>query len=94
MKVSASFPALLQAFFTERLVRERSASANTVAGYRDSFRLLLRFASKRLGKSPTALSLDDLDVPFISDFLEHLEKERRNSARTRNGRLAATSHIL
>lgn len=86
---SASFPALLQAFFTERLVQQRQASEHTIAGYRDSFRLLLRFARQRLGKAPSDLTLEDLNAPFLAKFLEHLEKDRGNSARTRNTRLAA-----
>ncbi len=86
---SASFPALLQAFFTERLVQQRQASRHTIAGYRDSFRLLLRFARQRLGKEPSELTLEDLSAPFLGKFLEHLEKDRGNSARTRNARLAA-----
>lgn len=89
MTPSTSFPALLQAFFTERLLRQRNASSHTIAGYRDSFRLLLRFATERIGKKPTNLSLEDLGVSFIGEFLEHLERERHNSARTRNARLAA-----
>ena len=89
MSPPASFPALLQAFFTDRLQRQRKASAHTIAGYRDSFRLLLRFAAARLGKDPSDLSLEDLGPPFIGEFLEHIEKTRRNSARTRNVRLAA-----
>ena len=87
--ISASFPALLQSFFTVRLLRERCASPHTIAGYRDSFRLLLHFAAKRLGKAPSDLMVEDLDAPFIGQFLEHLQTERGNSTRTRNARLAA-----
>ena len=89
MTTNTNFPGLVQAFFTDRLLRQRGASPNTVAGYRDSFRLLLQFAAKRLGKDPSNLSLEDLDAPFLGDFLDHLEKDRSNSARTRNTRLAA-----
>ena len=89
MTSNTNFPALVQAFFTDRLLRQRRASPHTIAGYRDSFRLLLRFAAERLGKEPSNLSLEDLDAPFIGEFLDHLEKERSNSARTRNTRLAA-----
>src|SRR3989337_2363066 len=89
MRTGAGFPALLQAFFTDRLQRQRKASAHTIAGYRDPFRLLLRFAAARLGKGPSNLLLEDLNAPFIVEFLEHIEKTRRNSARTRNVRLAA-----
>jgi site-specific recombinase XerD len=85
----ASFPALIQSFFTDRLLNQLQASAHTVAGYRDTFRLLVRFASKRLGKAPSDLAVEDLDSPFIGDFLEHLQRDRGNGARTRNTRLAA-----
>ena len=85
----ADFPFLLQSFFTDRLFRQRRASPHTIAAYRDSFRLLLRFANERPGKAPSDLALDDLTVPFIGDFLDSLETGRKNSARTRNIRLAA-----
>jgi len=87
--ISASFPSLLQSFFTDRLLRQREASSHTIAGYRDCFRLLLQFAKERLGKMPSQLRIEDLDAPFIGLFLEHLERTRNNSARTRNARLAA-----
>ena len=86
---SASFPALLQRFFTERLLTHQDASAHTVAAYRDTFRLLLRFAQARLGKAPSKLRLEDLDVTFLEAFLIHLERERGNHPRTRNQRLSA-----
>ena len=84
-----TFPALLQSFFTERLLQQWRASPHTVASYRDAFRLLLRFASKKLGKEPSVLSLRDLTLDFISSFLEYVEKGRNNCVRTRNARLAA-----
>jgi site-specific recombinase XerC len=87
--ISASFPCLLQSFFTDRLLRQRQASPHTIAGYRDSFRLLLKFAQERLHKSPSQLRIEDLDAPFIGLFLDHLESTRQNSARTRNVRLGA-----
>lgn len=80
---------LLEKFFTERLLRQRLASAHTVAAYRDTFRLLLHFAHRRLAKAPSQLLLTQLDAPLISDFLDHLETERHASIRTRNARLAA-----
>jgi integrase len=89
MNTPTDFPVLLQAFFTERLMRQRRASAHTIASYRDTFRLLMQFAQRRLNKAPSSLGLPDLDVPFIGAFLDHLENERRNGARTRNARLAA-----
>lgn len=87
--MAAGFQSLLQAFFVDRLVRERRASPNTVAAYRDSFRLLLRFVHDQVGKEPSNVALTDLDAPLVGRFLEHLEVERGNSARTRNVRLAA-----
>jgi site-specific recombinase XerD len=80
---------LLEAFFTDRLQNQRNASPNTIAAYRDAFRLLLTFAQDRLRKPPSALSLSDLEATFVVAFLQHLEKHRGNTARTRNARLAA-----
>ena len=65
MTAHPNFPGLVQAFFIERLLQQRRASTETVAGYRDCFRLLLRFAAQRLGNDPSGLSLEDLDAPFI-----------------------------
>jgi site-specific recombinase XerD len=79
----------LQAYFTDRLTRQRHASSETVAAYRDCLRLLLGFASQRVHKAPSQLDIADLDATVISNFLDHLERERRNSVRTRNARLAA-----
>jgi integrase/recombinase XerD len=87
--ISADLPALLQAFFTDRLLQQRQASPHTLAGYRDCFRLLLHFAKERLGTMPSKLRIEDLDAPFIGLFLDHLESVRKNSARTRNARLGA-----
>lgn len=79
----------LEAWFTDRLIGQRHASPNTVAAYRDSWRLLLQFAQSRTGKQPSKLDIIDLDAQVVGDFLNHLEHERHNSARTRNARLAA-----
>ncbi len=87
--IAADLPALLQAFFTDRLLRQRHASPHTLAAYRDCFRLLLQFATARLGKMPATLRIADLDAPLIGRFLDHLEGVRHNSARTRNARLGA-----
>ena len=81
--------AVLQAFFLERLVAQRNASPQTVAAYRDSFRLLLQFAHQHVGKAPERLDLTDLDAPLVLAFLDHLERTRRNTIRSRNARLAA-----
>jgi integrase/recombinase XerD len=87
--ISASFPSLLQSFFTDSLLRQQQASPHTIAGYRDCFRLLLQFAKKRLSKMPSQIRTEDLDAPFIGLFLDHLESTRKNSARPRNARLGA-----
>jgi site-specific recombinase XerD len=89
MESLVNFPQLLEAFFTDRLMKQRQASQHTIASYSDTFRLLLSFAQRRLKKAPSSLTIEDLDAPFVGAFLEHLEKERGNSARTRNARLAA-----
>ena len=89
MKTSSNLAGLLEAFFVDRLMRQRQASRHTVAAYRDTFCLLLRFAQDHLKKAPSALTLAQLDAPFIGAFLDHLEKDRGNSARSRNVRLAA-----
>jgi integrase/recombinase XerD len=84
----------LQAFFTDRLIGQRQASPHTIAAYRDSFRLLLRYATDQTGKQPCHLDLDDLDAPLIAGFLDHLEHDRNNSTRTRNHRLAAIHSLF
>lgn len=81
--------AYLQRFFTERLGQQMKASPNTVASYRDTFRLLLRYASDQRKKQPTALQVADIDADLVGRFLGDLEKTRSNGARSRNTRLAA-----
>jgi len=84
----------LQAFFTERLGKQRQASPRTVAAYRDTLKLLLVFAHQQIGKLPSQLDWDDLDATMISAFLNHLESERHNSTRTRNVRLTAIRSLF
>lgn len=79
----------VQAFFTDRLLRQQQVSPNTIASYRDTFRLLLAFVQQRTGTRPARLEVEQLDAQLIGAFLEHLETQRGNSARTRNLRLAA-----
>jgi site-specific recombinase XerD len=79
----------LQAFFSDRLMAQRGASPHTVAAYRDTFRLLLRYAANWKHKQPCQLDIADIDAPLVGAFLDHLEHERHNSIRTRNTRLAA-----
>jgi site-specific recombinase XerD len=84
----------LQAFFTDRLLRQRHASPHTVTAYRDTLRLLLSYAANRTGQRPSQLDLADLDAPLIAAFLDHLEHDRHNSVRTRNARLAAIHSLF
>lgn len=86
---NAEFPTLLESFFTERLLAQRRVSPHTIASYRDTFRLLLQFSQKRLRKPPSQLTLADLNVPLLSKFLDDLEADRANGARSRNLRLTA-----
>lgn len=90
----SAFAPLLQSFFTERLIGQRRASVHTVAGYRDTFRLLLRFAATRAGTALSDLDIGQIDAPLVSAFLNHLEHGRGNSVRTRNNRLAAVHSLF
>ncbi len=96
VKVStpATFAALVQAFFTEHLTQQRALSPRTVAAYRDAFVLFLDFAEKRLRRPPTAITLADVTPPLILAFLDHLEKQRHNTPRSRNARLSALRAFL
>jgi len=89
-----SFPALVQQFFTEHLVAQRAVSARTVACYRDALMLFLDFASRKLGKVPTAMQLADVQPDLILAFLDHLEHDRHNAVRSRNLRLTALRAFL
>ena len=93
-KAPPSFPELVQAFFADYLTQQRALSAQTVAAYRDAFMLFLRFAEARLGKPPTMMALSDLTPGLITAFLDDLEKQRHNSVRSRNARLAALRSFL
>ena len=84
----------LQGFFVDRLVGQRAASPNTIAAYRTSLLLLVRFASEQTGKKPNQLDIADLDAPLVAAFLQHLESDRLNSPRTRNNRLAAIHSLF
>ena len=85
---------VLQGFFTDRLARQKKASPNTVAAYRDTLRLLLAFARDKTGKPPSMLSLADLNATLIGAFLQHLEDDRGNGSATRNARLAAIHSLF
>lgn len=89
MSESTPLPGLIEGFFTQRLANQRRASPHTIASYRDTFRLLFQFAQQCLRKEPSALLLADMDAPLLCNFLDHLEENRHNCARSRNTRLAA-----
>lgn len=89
MKVPAELPPLLESFFTQRLMAQRNASPHTIAAYRDTFSLLLKFAQKHLKREPSQLTLENLDATFIASFLDNLESARHCCPRSRNVRLAA-----
>jgi len=85
---------LLQDFFYKRLIQQRRVSPQTIASYRDTFRLLLKFAEQKLNKSITKLALSDLNTTLVLDFLDYLEIKRQNGVRSRNIRLAAIRSFL
>ncbi len=86
--------ATIQAFFTERLARQRRASGHTIAAYRDTLRLLLGFTAERTRTPPSRLDIADLNAPLVAAFPDHLEHDRGNSIRTRNARLAAICSLF
>jgi integrase/recombinase XerD len=88
------FPAVLQVFFTDRLMRQLRASAHTVASYRDTFQLLLRHVERRYRKQPSAVTFGDLNADCVLGFLDDLERSRGNGARTRNARLSAIHSLF
>lgn len=89
-----SFAALVQAYFTEYLTQQRALSPQTIAAYRDGFVLFLNFAEIRLNKPPATMALADITPELIMAFLDHLERQRHNSVRSRNARLAALRSFL
>jgi site-specific recombinase XerD len=89
MTSTPSLAVLLESFFTQRLMKQRAASPHTISSYRDTFRLLLQFAQKRLRKPPSRLALEEIDAPLIVAFLDEMEKSRSISPRSRNLRLTA-----
>ena len=90
----SDFATLVEEFFLHRLIRQRNSSPQTVAAYRDCFRLIFEFAREHRNKPADRMSLADLDAPFVLAFLDHLERVRKNSVRSRNARLAAIRSFL
>ena len=87
MSHPAGFPALLESFFTKRLIAQRRASPHTIASYRDTFHMLLQFTHRQLGKSASQITLEDLNAPLVGAFLDDLERGRHNGVRSRNLRM-------
>lgn len=94
MTVNAGFAPLLERYFTQRLMQQRQVSPHTISSYRDTFRLFLKFAQARLHKPPAKLQFEDVAAPLIVAFLEHLEKQRGSSIRSRNLRLTAIHSLF
>src|SRR5258706_5308828 len=92
--IPPSFAALVQAFFAEHLTQQRAVSPRTVASYRDAFVLFLDFAERQLHKQPTLIRLEEITPALILSFLDHLERDRGNTVRSRNARLAALRGFL
>ena len=86
--MSSTFFTLIQQFFGS-LSTQRNLSSHTLTAYRDTFRLLLRFLADREGGAIDQLRLEMLTPDAVLAFLEHLERARGNTIRTRNARLAA-----
>ena len=89
MNTSLGLAALLERFFTQRLMQQRQASPHTVSSYRDTFRQFLKFTEQRLHKAPSQLNFQEIDAPLIMAFLDHSEKHQGVSIRSRNLRLTA-----
>ena len=89
MTTSTSFAALLERFFTQRLMLQRQASPHTISSYRDAFRQFLKFTQQRLHKMPSSLNFEEIDAPLVAAFLDHLEMHQGVSVRSRNLRLTA-----
>lgn len=90
----SKFASLLQLFFIDRLMKQKNVSPQTVAAYRDAFKLLISFLEIQLKKAPDAITLNDLSSKSILSFLDFLETERGNSIRSRNARLAAIRSFM
>jgi len=89
MTTTASFAALLERFFTQRLMQQRQASPHTISSYRDTFRQFLKFVQQRSHKPPSRLNFEEIEAPLIVAFLDDLEKNHGLSVRSRNLRLTA-----
>src|SRR2546426_1675796 len=97
MNHPAGFPALLESFFTKRLIAQRRASPYTIASYRDTFHVLLQFIQQKLGKAVSQITLEDLNAPMIGVFLDDLEHSRhkdRKSTRLNSSHLVISYAVF
>ncbi|MFZ4441124.1 MAG: site-specific integrase [Syntrophales bacterium] len=93
-KPTIGFPALIQDFFCQRLIAQQNASPQTIASYRDTFRLFFQYTKEKMNKEPASLRLPDINAQLVLDFLDYLENERGNTQRSRNLRLAAIRSFM
>jgi integrase/recombinase XerD len=93
-KSETGFATLLQNFFCHRLITQQNVSPQTIASYRDTFRLFFQYAQKKIKKAPASFQLTDMNAQLVLDFLDHLENERSNAERSRNLRLAAIRSFM
>jgi integrase/recombinase XerD len=89
--MATDFAVYLHRFLTAHLAGLRGCSPNTVASYRDTFKLLIVFFRDDRSIPPEKLTLDCIDAAATTRFLDWLETSRHNSISTRNQRLAAIS---
>jgi integrase/recombinase XerD len=88
------FSTLIQDFFCQRLIAQQNVSPQTIASYRDTFRLFFQYTQEKMNKEPASLQLSDMNAQLVLDFLDYLENERGNTQRSRNLRLAAIRSFM
>jgi site-specific recombinase XerD len=93
-QTAPTFAALVQEFFGQYMLQQRALSPRTVASYRDTFVLLLRYAEESMALPAHSFKFADMSARFLAGFLDHLEAQRNNSVRSRNVRLAAVRSFL
>jgi len=94
MKTQNNFPKILQDYFLKHLIQQQNVSDKTIKSYRDTFKLLFMFAEIKFNIKASRLLLEHLDAAFVSQFLNYLETDRKNTIRTRNARFAALRSFL
>ena len=89
--MATDFAVFLRRFLTGHLAGLRGCSPNTIASYRDTFKLLISWFRDERSVPPGKLTLDRIDAAAVTGFLNWLETQRHNSISTRNQQLAAIS---